>query len=432
WHSAYAEPYGLNLTLPDFTAAYGPCKIIVNFDVKYFLANGALVKQESVNGGNQQMVFMSGGSYSIDFDSAGFYSYPEFYFGWAMEVFVQPGNGSLISVGSINKGVYPISNPSWELRGKIPCSEDERITRDYFLGSPYHNVTVSNLAGSNQLRLSNQTLLNAAQVDLYYRPQGSTGAYSKLPTSVMPGQSGTYVANMAGLNGTYDMMLVSTDKDGKVLRNDKLTVNHTAAGGSVTRTSGVTNSPIIEGGVMHLAGLQLTSNGKLATSLIYTALPSGTPVTINARNGIPGLFDIPVSTGDAQIIAIDANGNRDTLIAQINTATATASLKAVSVADSTLVFRNLSKDATQLTIRYRLAGASTWLTKTLTRPAGSVADWNWDTQADGLVPDRTKAYQYEVQFDAYDSDGSKVNNGTASITAGAIPGGTYTTPTITG
>jgi len=424
---------GVAFNLPDFSAAYGAHRVIVRFEAMIFSNDGRVIQPIGVAGGNEK-IYTSGGRFEVDFVIPRYrWDFYRAYFGWSMEVFVQPNNGTMVSVGSVNRGQFPRRNAPREfLYAPVIQVEKWRTWGTHiedFSSHPYNNTTVYGMAGSGTLRLNHQTLGSASKVDLYYRAQGSSGPYSKLPTSVMSGQAGTYVANVAGMTGQYDMLMVAVDKDGKVLRSDRLAVNR--ANNTVSRTSGVANGAIFEGSAMHLAGLQL-GNGKLATSLTYK-LNNGTSVRLAARDGIPGLFSIPTGSAAAnlELTLTAADGSVDILVGSIDPAKGLSNLQFIKYADSSLVFNNLDKTATRLDIKYREEGAAGWKTKTLSRTPGHTS-WTWDTQADGLVPDRSKVYRYEVSFDAYDADGVRTNNGSAVVAAGAMTGGTYTTASIIG
>ena len=401
---SYSLPFDDNEALdsvvgitPDLTALYGTHRVVIAVTTSF----RGVLPQSLIDAATVEKHFQPGSA---------FYVAPSYLYGQVdaiVKIYVVPANGSRIQVG--------------ELRN---------LMRKYVLyGSRHSDQHSVPLTTSNLLRLSNQTIKEAARVDLYYRPQGSSGPYSQLSTSTLSGQSGTYVANMAGLHGHYDMLMIATDSNGRVIRSDRLNVNR--GNNTVSRASGVPNTPIFEGGTMHMAGLQL-GNGKLATSLTYK-LNNGNTVRLNARDGIPGLFAIPVGAAAAnlELNLTATDGSTDTLVGSINPTTGITNLQFIKYADSTLVFNNLDRSATRLEIKYREEGKTDWKTKTLTRTAGN-SSWTWDTQSDGLVPDRNKSYRYEVTFDAFDTDGIKVNNGTAVVAAGAITGGTYTTASIAG
>lgn len=396
---------------------YGQHKVIVRTEV---FENGAKIYStdniSDANGAYSGAQDLSSGVNFRQLPEESMYRSLAHPYSYRVSLLVQSNGSTSIEVGSTTDSFV-----AYQFR--VPSS-------GYYVGNETTYPAVSTTVSLNYLRISNQTLSNAAKVDLYYRTAGSTGAYSKLDISTLAGQSGTYVANMAGMGGNYDMLMVAVDKDGKLLRSDKLAVNR--GNNTVTRTSGVANGAVFQGGAMHLAGLQL-SNGKLATSLTYK-LGNAAPVTLKARDGIPGLFyDIPAGTASAnlELVLTAADGSTDNLVGSINPVAGTTNLQFLKYADSSLVFNNLDKNATRLEIRYREEGKTDWKNKTLTRTPGNTS-WLWDTQTEGLVPDKNKTYRYEVAFDAYDADGTKVNNGSATIAAGNIAGGNYTTASITG
>lgn len=429
-------PHALRVNMPDMNHVFGAHQMVAVINV---YKDGSSV---NVLGGNTQ-IFSGAGLKRIDFDATAFMP-PSIAPGnpnaarragrfdgridFSVSLFVKLSNGHQIHLGNVSGGGGGSQPQNIE---RYPAT-NSAISHLGFSSTSYFSLNPA-LSYSNILRLTNQTLHGAAKVDLYYRPQGTGGGaragFTRLGTSLMPGQSGTYIANMAGLNGNYDMIMVAMDSSGRVIRWDELVVFR--GNNSLRRSSGMVNTPIFDGSTMHMAGLQL-GNGKFATSLTYK-LNNGNVVRLNARDGIPGLFTIPVGTTGAslELNLTAADGSTDTLIGSVHPTIGVCNLKFIKYADSSLVFNNLDQSATRLEIKYRQEGSPDWKTKTLTRSPGS-SSWTWDTQVDGLVPDRNQAYRYEVSFDAFDADGIKTNNGTAVVAAGAIAGGTYTTASITG
>lgn len=285
------------------------------------------------------------------------------------------------------------------------------------------------------LRLSEGEIPADATVQLYHRPQGSSGPYEQSLPIFRAGEAGSSLNNVA-VDGWYmtrldgwgptELLWVVTRSDGAVLRRDA--INWSPPNGTSSWVA--PSKPVFRSdGWTHFTGLRTSGGGEPSFIRIHQRPQGSTGEYSVYEYGQVGRgrFEAWIDSGDRDVMIELLDGNRQVIERQrglVNRGNQTYNMQRISELPSTIKFQGIPLNATTLTVNYTPTGAGKPAGSfTVTRDVGAT-EWLWDTQAAGLVLDNRYTYNYNISFVARDSDGFKLTEATGNVTVGAIAGTT--------
>jgi len=295
-----------------------------------------------------------------------------------------------------------------------------------------------------RLLLSNQSP-STDRVQLYYRPQGSSGSFStltipKLLNASLSPIAGAFQADLSSIpEGTYEYFYVGLGSDGTVLnRRSGVLVRSGAA--SITQDAapqlGGAGKVFVSstGSTSHLNFTELGTSA--ASYKVYTRAAGSTgswnlAATLGAAvvGGVstPGWaqWDLASQSGHLEV-RVDALTGGGALVKQVrvtaNLAGAGSTLTNAPVAYQTqagTVSFAQAAAARTLVLQYRLAGSgAAFSSKTL---ASSNGVFTWP-EADALVADKFASVDYEYSYTVTDGGGQVLNKASGVLRLGAAAG----------
>lgn len=311
---------------------------------------------------------------------------------------------------------------------------------------------------SSQIRLANATLPSGASGVAYYRPLGSTAAFSVLPKS---GNSpaGSWVADIDGMaDGQYEVVFIATGIDGNeahaLLRRDQYTMT-LSKGGISTLTADqipdralytdahgnfqydVTGTYLLQSPQVLTAYNLQSTDRQLADAVQLRVRPAGSQTWIYPVGQAPVQRD--PATGAFKFDLGGLAGNMEVELALFKGGVALDTLTSTAVFSgsmapafsfgflrdkkTSITFNGLVPNTEYVRVKYNITvdGVVKTINKTIRRNGSG--EFLWDTsdpanEGGSLTPDPYQVYTYDIVFNGYDAYDTVLSMGKGTVDLG--------------